>query len=32
MIDGYLSNMRVFDDVSDGKAQAPKPLEKEAVE
>lgn len=27
MIDGYLLNMRVFNDVSDGKAQALKPLE-----
>ena len=31
MIDGYLLNMRVFDDVGDGKAQALKPLE-EATE
>ena len=30
MIDGYLSNMRVFDDVSDGKGQALKPLEEAA--
>lgn len=30
MIDGYLLNMRVFDDVSDGKAQALKPLEEAA--
>lgn len=26
MIDGYLLNMRVFNDVGDGKGQAPKPL------
>lgn len=31
MIDGYLLNMRVFNDVSDSKGQALKPLE-EAVE
>lgn len=30
MIDGYLLNMRVFNDVSDGKAQALKPLEEAA--
>lgn len=30
MIDGYLLNMRVFDDVSDGKGQALKPLEEAA--
>ena len=30
MIDGYLLNMRVFNDVSDGKGQAPKPLEEAA--
>lgn len=30
MTDGYLLNMRVFDDVSDGKAQALKPLEEAA--
>lgn len=26
MIDGYLLNMRVFDSISDGRGQAPKPL------
>lgn len=30
MIDGYLLNMRVFNDVSDSKAQALKPLEEAA--
>lgn len=30
MIDGYLLNMRVFNDVSDGKGQALKPLEEAA--
>lgn len=30
MIDGYLLNMRVFNDVSDGKGQAPKPPEEAA--
>ena len=30
MIDGYLLNMRVFNDVSDGRAQALKPLEEAA--
>lgn len=30
MGDGYLLNMRVFDDVSDGKGQALKPLEEAA--
>lgn len=30
MIDGYLLNMRVFDDVEDSKAQALKPLEEAA--
>ena len=30
MIDGYLLNIRVFDDVSDGKGQALKPLEEAA--
>lgn len=30
MIDGYLLNMRVFNDVGDGKGQAPKPLEEAA--
>lgn len=30
MIDGYLLNVRVFNDVSDGKAQALKPLEEAA--
>ena len=30
MIDGYLLNMRVSDDVGDGRAQAPKPLEEAA--
>lgn len=30
MIDGYLLNMRVFDNVSDGKGQALKPLEEAA--
>lgn len=30
MIDGYLLGMRVFNDVSDGKAQALKPLEEAA--
>lgn len=30
MIDGYLLNMRVFDEVKDGKAQALKPLEEAA--
>ena len=27
MIDGYLSDMRVSDDVNDDRRQAPKPLE-----
>lgn len=30
MIDGYLLNMRVFDEVKDGKGQALKPLEEAA--
>lgn len=30
MIDGYLLNMRVFNDISDGKGQALKPLEEAA--
>ena len=30
MIDGYLLNMRVFDEVEDGKGQALKPLEEAA--
>ena len=30
MIDGYLLDMRVFNDVSDGKGQALKPLEEAA--
>lgn len=30
MIDGYLLNMRVFNDVGGSKAQAPKPLEEAA--
>lgn len=30
MIDGYLLNMRVFNDVDDGKGQALKPLEEAA--
>lgn len=30
MIDGYLLNMRVFNDVSDSKSQALKPLEEAA--
>lgn len=30
MIDGYLLNMRVFNDVGDGKGQALKPLEEAA--
>lgn len=30
MIDGYLLNMRVSNDVGDGKGQAPKPLEEAA--
>lgn len=30
MVDGYMLNMRVFDDVSDGKGQALKPLEEAA--
>lgn len=30
MIDGYLLNMRVFNDVGDGKGQAPEPLEEAA--
>lgn len=30
MIDGYLLNMRVFNNVSDGKGQALKPLEEAA--
>lgn len=30
MIDGYLLNIRAFDDVSDGKGQALKPLEEAA--
>lgn len=30
MIDGYLLNIRVFNDVSDGKGQALKPLEEAA--
>lgn len=30
MIDGYLLNMRVFNDVSDGRGQALKPLEEAA--
>ena len=30
MIDGYLLNMRVFNEVSDGKGQALKPLEEAA--
>lgn len=30
MIDGYLLNMRVFNDVGDGKGQAPKPPEEAA--
>ena len=30
MIDGYLLNMRVFDDVGDGKGRALKPLEEAA--
>lgn len=30
MIDGYLLNVRVFDNVSDGKGQALKPLEEAA--